>query len=67
MSSDWVLVYSVKELYLAEMAKKMLNDNGIDAVILNQKDSMYPIGDIGVRVKIEYEDSAKLLIKQFEN
>jgi hypothetical protein len=65
MEKDWVLVFSTAKLYLAEMAKSVLEDNDIHVVIINKQDSFYLIGDIEVYVKPDDIIRAKFLIKDF--
>lgn len=68
MNENWVTVYSTNQQYLAELAKRMLADNGIEAVILNKRDSSYnDFGYIEVCVNKDHTVKAKLLIKEFEN
>jgi hypothetical protein len=65
---NWKVVYVTKEHYLAEMARQMLRDRGIDAVVLDKKDSAYPvIGHIDVMVEKENLAAAEKLIKEFGN
>ena len=65
MGKDWALIFSTAKLYLAEMAKSVLEDNNIPAVIINKQDSFYLIGDIEVYVKPDDVIRAKFLIKDF--
>jgi hypothetical protein len=67
MQKDWIVVYRTGELHRAEMAKQMLQQNGIEAVIMNQKDSSYLIGNIEVFVQAENETSRITAIKEFRN
>lgn len=41
MEKGWVIARNFDKLYLAEIAKEVLSDNNINAVILNKKDSSY--------------------------
>lgn len=66
MSDNWVSVYTTGVKHLAEWAKEMLEDNGIIAVVLNKKDSIYLFGEIEVYVKPEDEGKAKELIENFQ-
>lgn len=67
MDDNWIIVYNTSELYLAEMAQQMLRDNGIEAVVLDKKDSAYPsIGHIELMVEKENQPAAEKLIKEFE-
>jgi hypothetical protein len=42
--NDWVVIFETGQLYRAELVKSLLNDNNVEAVILNQKDSSFKIG-----------------------
>jgi hypothetical protein len=53
-------------MYLAELAKQMLEQHGIDAVVISKKDSAYKFGDIEVCVNRDHVIKALLLIKEFE-
>ena len=44
--NDWVVIFETGQLYRAELVKSLLNDNNVEAVILNQKDSSFKIGPI---------------------
>ena len=44
--NDWVVIFETGQLYRAELVKSLLNDNNVEAVILNQKDSSFKIGAI---------------------
>ena len=48
--NDWVVIFETGQLYRAELVKSLLNDNNVEAVILNQKDSSFKIGAIEVMV-----------------
>ncbi len=66
MNDSWIQAYSSGIRHLAEMAKQMLLDNDIPAVIVNKKDSSYLFGEIEVYVKREDIIKAKYYIEQFE-
>lgn len=54
-------------MYLAELAKQMLADHDIEAVVINKRDSSYnAFGDIEVCVNRDNMIKALLLIKEFE-
>ncbi len=68
MDDNWEIVYNTSEQYLAEMAQQMLRDNGIEAVVMDKKDSAYPmIGHIEVMVEKENLSAAEKLIKKFQS
>ncbi len=66
MNKNWVSVYSTGMRHLAELAKQMLLDNGIPAVIVNRKDSSYLFGEIEIFVRRKDVIKAKYYIEQFE-
>lgn len=66
MEDNWIVIYTESELYLAEMAQQILQNNGIEAVVINKKDSAYPaIGHIEVLVEAVNEPAARKFIKEF--
>ena len=68
MEKDWVIVYSTNQIYLAEIAKQVLADNGMNSIIINKKDSSYnDFGDIELYVDCDFVNKAKALIKEIES
>ena len=68
MEKDWVKVFDASQEYQAEMAKEILEDNEIQAVILNKHDSSYvTIGYIEVYVHKDNEDKALEILKELSN
>jgi hypothetical protein len=43
MDENWIKVFESKELIRAEITRETLEQNGIAAVIVNKKDSLYPV------------------------
>ena len=68
---DWVVVYTSDQLYDVQMMKDALESAEIDATILSQKDSSFPVtGDLAViKLLVKREDAASALnfIKELEN
>ena len=68
---DWVVVYTSDQLYDVQMMKDELESAEIEATILSQKDSNFPVtGDLAViklLVKSEDAESAINFIKDFKN
>lgn len=62
---NWNVVYVSGKQYLAELARQKLIENGIDAVVLNKKDSVYLIGHIEVMVEQKNLPEAEKLMKDF--
>lgn len=60
---DWIKVYETPSVSNAEIVKGNLEENGIDAVIMNKKDSSYlTFGQVEVYVKPVNEKAALILI-----
>jgi hypothetical protein len=41
MEKDWVKIYYTNQVFRAEIIKGMLEENGINAVLINRQDSSY--------------------------
>jgi hypothetical protein len=69
MEHDWVIVRTVKNEFEAELIRGMLQENDIDSVIINQRDSSYTVfGDISIYVhKDNYEQAGVLVNAAGEN
>lgn len=68
MEKDWIVVFETDQAYQAEIAKKILTDNEINAVILNQHDSSYTsFGQIAVYVHQNFKNKAIDLLKELKN
>lgn len=48
--SNWVKVYKNENLYRAEIVKAVLEDNGLQAVLVDKKDRIYHLGYYEVHV-----------------
>lgn len=66
MKKGWVKILSSDKLYRIEIAKDLLEDEGIESVIVNQKDSLYLFGEIDLYVKKENFDKAVIIVKNFK-
>jgi hypothetical protein len=64
MSNDWVKVWTVGNIQLAQMIKGMLLENGIESNIMNKRDSEFKFGDIELYVQKTDEVVAKKLINE---
>jgi len=60
---NWIAIYETDQLYRAEIVKDILNNEEIDAVILNRKDSSYHFGSIQVMVNPEDKEKAAEIVK----
>lgn len=67
MENDWVAVFNTTQPYRAEMAKQVLEQNDIEAVLLNKRDSFYHVGDVEVHVKQNNVIKAKIILKALDD
>jgi len=68
MEKGWKEVFLTSLDYQAAIAKGILEENGINAVIIDQHDSAYnSFGDIIVYVEDEFEARALELLKELKN
>lgn len=56
-------VFSTTMEHISEIAKSVLEDNDIECILLNKKDSSYHFGEIEVYVKQNKVVKAKYLLK----
>jgi len=68
MEDNWISIYSTDKPWQAELAKQVLFDNGIEAVIINKRDSSYlAFGEVEVYVSKEDAQKSKEFLKNIEN
>lgn len=68
MEKGWKEIYATIHEYRAEMAKEVLENEGIGAVIMNQKDTAYKtFGEIYVYVHEENAERAVELLKNIKH
>ncbi|HKM92292.1 MAG TPA: DUF2007 domain-containing protein [Prolixibacteraceae bacterium] len=68
MEKDWKQVFLTGEMYRAEMARELLENNGINAVVMNQKDSSYTaFGNIEVYVNKNDEEKSIEILKDLKH
>jgi len=63
MEDNWAVVFTHNVLYHVEIAKAILEDNNIESVIINKKDSNYFIGEIELYVSNDDLDNARKIIE----
>ena len=62
---NWVKVQSFKRVHQAELRKNILAQNNINSVIINEKDSIFLLGNIELFVEEKNANKAKALISDF--
>lgn len=51
--ADWKKVYESEKLHRVEIVKAVLEDNGMQPILLNRKDSAYQIGYYELLVPVD--------------
>jgi len=67
MSNDFVCVYSHTNQYTIDILKSVLQEHGVESVVLNKQDSSYHFGSIELYVKPADESLARQIITEFES
>ena len=68
MEKGWIEVYITAHEYKASIAKELLENESIKAVILNQHDSAYQtFGEFSIYVAENDAEKAALLLKNLKN
>ena len=68
MEKDWKQVFLSADLYRAEIAKELLENNEIEVVLLNQKDSaIRSVGNIEVYVHESNSEKALEILKKLKS
>jgi|TARA_B110000438_G_scaffold152529_1_gene146547 hypothetical protein len=68
MEKNWINIFNSSNPIEVEIVKQMLNENNINAVILNKQDSSYNLfGSIDLYVKEENQTIALQLINEQHN
>lgn len=65
MEKDWVKIYYTNQLFRAEIVKGMLEENGINVVLINRQDSSYLVslpGMVELFVHNSQESDARQLL-----
>lgn len=62
--SDWQKVYQDNQEYRAEIVRAVLEDQNLQPVLVNKKDSNYPIGHFEVQVARQHVMKALKIINE---
>jgi hypothetical protein len=66
MDENWIEILNSDKAYRIEIAKQALLDEGIESVVMNQKDSSYLIGDVCLYVRKEFAERASEILKNLQ-
>jgi len=64
-SKEWVILKTYVNIENAETAKRILEKNDINAVIVNERDSSFLIGELELYVEVDKKDKAETILKDF--
>jgi hypothetical protein len=68
MEKDWVCVFHTEHSFQAEIAKEILENEEINCVVLNERDSTFPsVGELEVWVHQDFSNKAIELLKDLIN
>jgi len=62
MEDNWKIVYTADRLYKVELVKGLLDQAKIESVIMNKKDSEFPVGDVELFVDDKDYDKAREIV-----
>ncbi|WP_140936788.1 putative signal transducing protein [Sphingobacterium lumbrici] len=65
MEKGWIKIKSYNNAIESEIVKQMLEENGVEAVLLNKQDSSYLFGKIELYVRQEHVQQAETLIGDY--
>ncbi|MCB0515846.1 MAG: DUF2007 domain-containing protein [Chitinophagales bacterium] len=65
--SSWIKIYSSPQAYRIELARGILDENGIEGIVVNRQDSAYLFGEIELYVKQENALRASHIIQNLKN
>jgi hypothetical protein len=66
MEKGWAKIWETSDEIRIEIARQVLADNDIEAIVINKKDSFYRFGDIEIYVSQDNILKAKQLLKVLE-
>ena len=67
MEKGWVNVFTANEEFLVDIAKELLQENNIESVVINHKDSaLASFGDVELYVREEDEKQAATILDQLK-
>ncbi len=65
MEKDWVKVYTVDKSYKAQLALEILEEQSIQGVVIDKKDSAYlSFGEYEIYVNKKFETTARELLQK---
>jgi hypothetical protein len=63
MEKDWVCVFRTDQGYQAEIARDILENEGIDCIVMNEHDTVFPsVGELEIWVHQDFTTKASELL-----
>lgn len=66
MDENWTRIFTSQHLYKVEILKAVLEENNINSIIINKKDSSYHFGEVELYVTVEDAFTARQIIAKSE-
>ncbi len=68
MDENWVLLKTTGDEFSAEVIRGMLEENQIETIVMNKRDSEFLLGDVELYVqKTDFEKAQQLLAEHKES
>jgi hypothetical protein len=64
MENGWERIYSTDKPHLVSIVREILDENDIESVEVNKRDSVYGFGDIEIFVKEQDAVPSRVLIQE---
>jgi hypothetical protein len=64
MEKEWVRIFETSDAIKIEISQSLLDESGIDSVIMNKKDSIYNFGEMELYVHRDNVIRSKQIIKE---
>ena len=65
VEDNWKCVYSADKLYKVNLIKEHLDEAGIKSIVLNEKASEFPVGEIELYVEVPDVEKAEKIISEY--
>lgn len=65
MEKNWVKIFEASDENQVEIARQVLQENGIESVVMDKKDQSFLIGVAELYISGEKLEEAKIILKEF--
>ncbi|MFH0896363.1 MAG: DUF2007 domain-containing protein [Bacteroidota bacterium] len=56
MDKDWAIIFSAEDFYKVELYRSLLEENGIESIVINKQDSMYVTINAGIELYVKRDN-----------